>query len=313
MTEICSTHTWEQAANGAPIYGCTQCPEITHACHTCNTPMTTANLACHGCLDHAHRTLDSIREAADTPYAFQLGIQATRYDRDITSGTPTHDPRGSTPDRDDITELGPLAEATNVNVLTILRDPPNVLEPILDWAHMWATHRGETLTDTNVFDYLTSRLTWAANNPDTSDWHQYRTEARTIRTRLRRLVGLSDKTVSTPCTHCGGQIIQRNGDHGLEDHLTCTGCGTTWGDRELLNLTNLNHYRDIPHHRPDTLVTPDDARRMIPTLKRNTLNVWIKRRLIEPALTPDGTLHTNQLGQPLYRIGDIANRHKTPA
>lgn len=307
----CTTHTWTPTPD-TTLYACTDCPTTTHACHTCNQPATDANLACRHCLTRARHILDDIREAANTPYAYTLGLKANRYDRDILTGTKTETIGGTTPEPDDQEALTALALQHNLDLLTILRDPPNVLEPLLDWAASWADARHEPTDNTNVFDYLTSRLIWAANTPDTSDWHQYLEEATTIRTRLRQLVGLANTSEPVPCVHCGGTIIQRNGPHGLEDHRHCTGCGLTWDNREHLSWVNLTTYREIPHTHPDTLITTAQARSMFPNLKRNTLNVWIKRNQIRPALTPDGEPATDIRGDQLYRAGDIADRMSNP-
>jgi len=296
MTEN-HTHDWAPTDTG---YDCTGCDETRPACNTCTRVLHTHNLACERCITHARRTLEDIREAAATPYAYQLGIKAIRYDKDRTTGG-GEDILGTNPAKDDIELAQHIAAKTNTSVLSILRDPPNVIEPLLDWADNWAERRDETRPD-NVFDYLSSRIIWAVNNPDKSAWYDYRTEASTIRARIRNLVGLSHRAESVPCVHCGGKIIQKNGTHGLEDHLECTGCGLIWGNREQLNWVNMTYYRDLPNTHPDALVTTEDARRILPDLKRNTLNQWISRGIIP-------NQGSNRRGQTLYRIGDIHDRH----
>lgn len=290
-------HDWAPTDTG---YECTGCDETRPACNTCTRVLHTHNLACDACIKHARRTIEDTREAANTPYAYQLGIKAIRYDKDRTTGG-GEDILGTNPAQDDPELAAHIAAKTNTNVLAILRDPPNVLEPLLDWADTWADARGETVT-TNVFDYLNSRIIWAVNNPNQSAWHDYRTEAGTIRNRLRSLVGLNHRADPVPCVHCGGKIIQQNGKHGLEEHLECTGCGLIWGNREQLNWVNMTYYRDLPNTHPDALVTAEDARRILPDLKRNTLNQWISRGLIVSA-------GRDTRGQDTYRLGDIHQRH----
>lgn len=300
MTDARTEHPFCDWAPTEQGYECTGCDETRPACNTCTRVLHTHNLACDRCITHARRTIEDTQEAATTPYAYQLGIKAIRYDKDRTTGG-GEDILGSSPAKDDTELAAHIATKTNTAVLSFLRDPPNVLEPLMDWADAWADARGEEVA-TNTFDYLNSRIIWAVNNPDKSAWHDYRTEAGTIRNRLRSLVGLNHRADPVPCVHCGGKIIQKNGTHGLDQHLECTGCGLIWGNREQLNWVNMTYYRDLPNTHPDTLVTTEDARRILPDLKRNTLNQWISRGVIVSA-------RRDTRGQDTYRLGDIHQRH----
>ncbi|HLS02181.1 MAG TPA: hypothetical protein VK054_09415 [Beutenbergiaceae bacterium] len=316
MHDTCERHDWTEHEDTHDMVGnlisrtwfCSQCPETVAACHTCGGPCDTANLACTKCLNQAKRTLHDIQEAAQTPYAYQLGLQAVRYDRDYLTGSINETGTGNMPAPDDIDLARTVAKSTGRTILEILRDPPNVLEPIITWTEAWREHHNEN-APTNPYEYLTKKHVWAANNPNQSGWHDYLTEIKTIRTRLRALVGLADRMEPIPCVHCGGKILQRNGTHGLEDIRTCTGCNLTYENEDHLTFVNFTYYRAIPETHPDTPVTTDDARRIIPDLKRNTLNQWIKRKHITPLQDDEGNPRTNVRGELLYRIGSIYERH----
>lgn len=309
MTTPCSTHAWTPTSD-ATMYACTECTETTHACHTCARPCPDANLACPSCLTRARRTLDDTREAATTPYTYGiLGLKAIRYDTERTTGAATvEDPRGSTPARVPDGELFELTGRVGIDLIAILRDPPNVLEPLLDWADRWAETRNENAHGSNVFDYLASRLLWAANNPEVSLWHEYLAETHAVRARLRRLVGLAPTHHPTPCVHCGGAIIQEQTDRGLEDRLRCTGCGMDWRDREHLARVERTHAVLAPAEKPDTLVTLEEARAALPTVRRGTINVAIHRdRKLPDEQRRIPERGKNRRGQPLYRLGDLAD------
>lgn len=310
---VCARHTWVPSTDGA-LYVCADCPEETGACHTCGAAMTTSNLVCARCLEHARRTLADIQEAANTPYSYgTLGLKAVRYDGERTSGTKADDPRGATPARGLDADLIALATGGGVDVIAILRDPPNVLEPLLDWSDRWAEARGENAHGMNVFAYLDTRLLWAANNPDTSAWHDYLDEARVVRTRLRRLVGLAPVHTPAPCVHCGGNIIQEQSERGLEERLRCTGCHMTWRDREHLAAIEARAVKLAPSQSPDTLVTVEQARAAMPHVKRNTLNQALKRDRAKPEPEQRAPERgRTRRDDPIYRLGDLVDL-MTPA
>lgn len=306
---VCARHTWVPSTDGT-LYVCADCPEETGACHTCGAALVLANLVCARCLDRARETLADIQVAANTPYTYgTLGIKAVRYDGERTSGSRGEDPRGSTPATGLDQLLAEMAPGGGVDIITILRDPPNVLEPLLDWADRWAEARGETAHGMNVFAYLDTRLLWAANTPDTSAWHDFLNEARVVRSRLRRLVGLAPDHAAAPCVHCGGEIVQEQTElHGLEERLKCTGCHMTWRDREHLAAIGARAARLAAHLQPDTLVTVEQARAALPHVKRNTLNQALKRDRAKPEPEQRAPERgRTRRDEPTYRLGDLAD------
>src|SRR5699024_9630044 len=76
--------------------------------------------------------------------------------------------------------------------------------------------RGETIA------MLKRLTTWAINNPAKSGWHDYLTEARTVRHRLYTIVGLNPEKETIPCPYCGSTLIRRWTHTGLAPDFRCT-------------------------------------------------------------------------------------------
>jgi hypothetical protein len=89
-------------------------------------------------------------------------------------------------------------------------------------------------------------------------------------------------------------------------HLTCRRCTTSEGERRTLTpaqwLPMLNEQGDI---NPDELVTPIRLKRLLPHLRRNTVDVWAHRATEAPHLLPFPAHGLNKNGLPLFRVRDV--------
>ena len=93
---------------------------------------------------------------------------------------------------------------------------------------------------------------------------------------------------------------------GLGDDVRCSRCGATWSGCEHLALDQGWRLREMPDTDPDLLVTLDQARRLVPAVKRNTINQVLKRdRTREPADRRLPAQAVNGAGDELYRLGDV--------
>jgi len=296
------THDWAPTPDG---YTCTSCTDITTACSECHQPLETTLTICDRCLTRARQIVQDTIDAIDTvPYhhAEIMGLRGIRYDRDLvtTSNDPDRLPFG----------LDNVIEDPEDTRIAAAKHPDTAISVLHSWADAWADTRGDT-APTNRLRYLLDHTLWAAQNPNASGWDAYITEARQVRTTIRRLLGITPQREPTPCVHCAGPITREWGDNGLDDTRTCTRCHATWPDADHLDTTNQHAIRALPHTHPDKLVTADDARQILPDLKRNTLNQALKRdrdRVTEdPTAEPRIPIRgTDPHARLLYRLGAIA-------
>ncbi|WP_159622686.1 hypothetical protein [Ruania rhizosphaerae] len=309
------THTWTPADDTG--FACAHCEATTPVCGTCgDRPLEDAIAICRPCLTAERRILTTTATLVDQlPGNAReiLGIKAIRYDHTPTGGGDGL-PFGIGSDDDDPVELAAIA-ATRGTVIDLLRQPDNVLDVLHGWADAWTDAQQLPPWSGSVFDWLAGTLTWAAANPDASEWHTYREEARLVRSRIRTLAGLAPEREPAPCVHCGGKVVRdwtdpdgHPHDRGLSDVLRCTGCGTTWGDRHRFDYLNLTTLRALPETHPDALVTVEDARLAVPTARRNTINQRLKRDRDRAAAGAPRRIPErgeDVRGRPVYRLGDL--------
>ena len=292
-------HYWNPTDTG---FECADCGATTHACHTCQRPADTANEACTRCVNRYHQTLADIDHALAHPMAPILHLKATRYDT-TTRGGGDSMPFGIGQELEDPEVLAAQLSGTKRTVLELTRNPKTLGDALKNWADMWAEEHGHTVTG-NPTDYLRTMTIWATNNPETSAWHDHWEEIRHIRKRLWHLVGLNPQYEPTPCVYCGSTLKREWTANGLTDQIICTGrdCERRiYKDEEELARLNRTYIKLAPNKVPDAHLTREEIRTVYPKLKRNTLNVWIKRGHIKPA-------DQNERGQDLYRLDDITQR-----
>lgn len=303
------THIWT-APDDRGTWTCAECLESSPTCivqkpsdepdegHPTGIP---AQHICDGCLRHEQGVLDDIADAlGHWQHQPRSLVPAIRYDRDRTTGTRTENNRPA------------------------VNTPADIIDVLWDWLDMWVSSRNEQPTESNVLSQLKRYLLWAANNPQTSVWDDYRTEMRQLRHTARRVSGLLPARQTGPCVHCGGTIVRdwatdkwqpridiRPEHNGLSDAHRCTGCGLTWGDRDKWMFTNRHTLRLAPEFAPDTLVTIDDARRHIwPDVPASTWRTWRER---DEQRGEDGEHRSmpergrDVRGHALYRVSDLAN------
>lgn len=297
MTTTCRTHIWTAPEEGQ--WTCVACLETTPTCVVERPsddpeghPTGTALLICQPCLDTEHRTLDDITKAlGHWQHQPRSIVPAIRYDRDRIHG---NSGRGDKPDNID--------------------HPSDIVNVLWSWVDMWSETTG-TPASGNPIDYLKTHTLWAAQNPATSAWDDWRKETRQLRHAARRLSGLLPHRQHGPCVHCGGDIVRDWADNswqprvdGLSDELRCTGCGLTWGNHGAWNYTNRHTLQLLPDIKPDALVTIDDARQIFPTIPAPTWRKWRERDTDQQHMPEHGT---DVRGRPLYRLADLtalANR-----
>jgi hypothetical protein len=296
MSDPC-THNWTATENG---WACTNCPDTTTSCTECGTWLETNLTVCNRCLNSARKIITDIHQWM-TEHTYGVSIvtlRAIRYDRDkITAGTDDERlPFG-------LDAVIPDPEDTRI---TALKHPDDAIAILHDWAASWANTRTDTIPPGTELDYLTNHTLWAIQNPDDSAWHQYVTEARQVRSTVRRLLGIAPEREPVPCVHCGGRVIRDWTPDGLDDLRRCTRCGMDWPNKARLDHTNAQVLHDLPNTHPDALVTSAQARRVHPQLNAATLRSWVHRNLLEPQ-------GHDVRGEPLYRLGDITARHERTA
>lgn len=297
------THEWiNNPDTTTTTYRCAHCTDTTTPCHTCHNPLTTALPCCNPCITRARKVITDITHDLNTvPYHHTeiLGLRAVRYDRVLvtTSDDDARLPFG----------LDAIIEDPEDPRIEAAKHPQTAIDILVGWAHAWANELHTTIPG-DWSDFLLDHTTWAATNPDQSGWHDYLTEARRVRATIRRLLGLNPERQPAPCVHCGGRIVQDWTPHGLDDTLRCTGCSLTWRDRTWLTFANLHTLHQLPTTHPDALVTLEDARRIFPTVRRNTLNQWVSRGVLTPAVDTDGRPERDVRGTLLFRLGDITAR-----
>jgi hypothetical protein len=299
-------HEWiDTTADGQPRgYSCATCADTASACTQCDRPIHGHLIACDRCIDRAKTWVQDVIDAiATVPFhhAEIMGLRSPRYDRDVVTG-------GGNRDRLPF-NLDAIVEDVEDARIEAAKHPDTAVDILRDWADAWSDTRGDTPTDR--LRYLVDHTQWAIQNPDASGWEVYRAEARRVRSTVRRLLGLQPVHEPAPCVQCGGDVIREWLTDGLDDTRRCTRCGSTWPDTDSIRHTNHLRVLAAAVTDPDTLVTAEQARLALPDLKRNTLNVWLKRdreRVTtgQPREIPERGMDVR--GGPLYRLGDIATR-----
>jgi len=295
----CHNHHWATQAD-SNNYICENCAQETPPCHTCHNNPAWIDKACNHCIKKARRTLDDIQEALNHPMAPILPIRAMRYDKDTRSSTTDRMPFGIGQNLDDPTDLAATAAATGKEILQLTQNPDTMTDALKDWAEAWAEQRNET-TPTNWLKYLHKATQWAANNPQTSGWHDYHRDARLIRARLRHIVGLAPEREAIPCPYCGATLQRHWTNEGLADEIRCT--NPNCERQTYRNLADLywiasSEIQQAPDKSPDTLIHRDLIPHVYPHIKKGTLRKWIS----EGELTPTTR---DRRGRDLYRISDV--------
>lgn len=272
-------------------------------CVTCGRPVDAELAICATCLTDAQQvirdTADLVGQIPETAREV-LGLRAIRYDK----------PPARTPDPGDLPfGLNVIYDDPEDTRISTIRRPETALDILHGWAGGWANTRGDTVS--NVFDYLEANSRWAAQHVDLTDWRTYLREARSVRNVIRRLAGLTPASVPTPCPRCGDRVIQTwDTTAGLSDEHTCTGCRTTWDGPGPFVREAVETINELDRSSPDLLVTSDEARTIYPDLKRNTLNVWLKRDRERPGPDRLPTRGATADGRPLYRLRDVTQLHR---
>ncbi|NMF29607.1 hypothetical protein [Cellulosimicrobium aquatile] len=299
--DTCADHEWTTTTAfedaGTHTFACTSCAATTTGCRDCARPLDGTALAiCDRCLTRARQLLEDIgmylAEMADVAKV-AVGLRAVRYD---LTGTPSTANTARLPHgldaayREDVPVAGPGSIRTRGGALDLLEA----------WVDDWAERCGDADGAHDTLAYLRTHTLWAAQNHPA--WPTYLDELRATRAVVRRLAGLAPEREPVPCVHCGGTIVRDwTTWEGLSDVARCTGCGTTWGSRAHLALTERWHVHALPAERPDALVTAEQARAIWPQLKRNTLNQWISRHLLEP-------VDRDEHGRPRFILAAVAER-----
>lgn len=328
-------HEWIQdiaLCEPRSTFMCSECGATAAECNTCGHPVTTsANLICQRCLDREREVLAHIGEAwkeigPDKVEILQLGT----IDHDARTRRPTskYPDQVSVPlgagdlDSPDDLELiyGILRADSSKSLLQLLRDPANIIDALHEVAEDWAGQR-EVSASGNVLTWLGDNMLWAAQTLTYQEWSDYRSTVRTVRHRIRHVAGMLPERDPIPCLNCGeaDTVVQdwidkhgRPYPNGLSDSLRCMACGYVWDDRAHFDFLNLTTVRAAATRFPDTLVTLEEARAVLPRARRGTINVALHRDRKRP---PDQRRipqrGTNAVGLPLYRLGDIASNVST--
>ena len=271
-------------------------------CITCSRRVDAELAICATCLvDAQHVIIDTADAYAVIPDTTRevIGLRAIRYDK----------PAAGNPDPGDLPfGLNVKYDDPEDPRISAIRQPETALDILHSWADAWADQRGVPV-EGSVFEYLAASTRWAAQHPDDSRWHDYLDEARRVRNVIRRLAGLNPERQAAPCPHCGGDVVQEWTAVGLNDTLHCTRCPAIWATLGRFVITTTDALTAIPDTHPDLLVTTDEARLLLPNLKRNTLNVWLKRdRERQPATRRIPVHGILPDGRELFRIGDLVGQ-----
>lgn len=277
-------HHWTETNEST--WACEECTETTPTCIITDHPKKGAhptgdnNLICPACLAYEHRVLDDIADAlGHWQHQPKSLVPAIRYDRDRSeTGPPTEQP---------------------------FNHPRDITDVLWSWATMWAEATGDNATAA-VFDHLKTRTLWAAHNPTTSAWHDYRQEIRQLRHHARRIAHLLPQRQNGPCVHCGGTVVRDWADKdfqplptGLSDIHRCTGCGITWGDRSWWMTVNRTTLQALPEVKPEQYVTLEDAWLIWPDIPKPTWRKWQERGHMVQR-------RRDERGRPMYHVGDLA-------
>lgn len=317
-------HDWVHAAEQPAWptrFACTQCPSSTLGCTVCGRPLETIDRTCDECVsatrDKLRRVRDMYRALPDV-IAAAAGLHAVRYDRGgrgssgdvrVLGGEAAVLAGGGTASGVTSSARGDRSHAVD----QLPSDPPSVLATLTAHEDTWRLEQQQPAATVTSVDaavtYLLNHTAWAAQRSEVDTWLAYLSDLRTLFGRLGNLTGGSNRPVKepTPCAYCGGVVQRRWTDGGLDDERTCTSCGESWPDEWHQDRATNWRILTAPVNDPDTLVTPEQARRALPDLKRNTLNQALKRdRDRHPDDQRIPTHGHNTHGELVYRLGDIA-------
>ncbi|WP_163186001.1 hypothetical protein [Cellulosimicrobium sp. SL-1] len=305
----CTAHSWIETTtydDARRVYACTACPETTTGCQDCDRPLVaTALLICKRCLARAYGLLDDIAtylaEMTDVAKV-AVGLRAVRYDLTGTSSAVNTDrlPHGLDPAyREDAFRSGPSSIRTQDGALDLLEA----------WVDDWSEKVGDTEGAWDTLEYLRSHTVWAAQNHPA--WPTYLDELRATRAVVRRLAGLAPEREAAPCFHCGGAIVRDwHVAEGLSDVVRCTSCRRSWASEAHLALAARWHVHALPHERPETLVTAEQARTIFPDLNPSTWRSWMRRdrEMPVPFAQRIPVRGFDARGRELFAVADIATR-----
>lgn len=287
MTHV---HEWieNQSARGdSEQWGC-ECGEFSDICHICSEPSGSSLWICEKCLRREETLLDDVTRLRD------------QWD-----------------ERDRNREASPMApklvRAKSAGGESM--DFEDVEGEWLAWHGRWSDFM--TPSTEGALADLKRWLTWAVHNPRESGFEAYQADMRRVRASLLRIVGLAPEKVAAQCVWCDGKVVRDRCDargraypDGLRDEVRCTGCGAQWPTEEALRELVQQGLAGLPERAPDALVTLEQARRIWPDVKRNTINQAIKRDRDRAEKHADHVRAFPQLGRardglPLYRIRDL--------
>jgi hypothetical protein len=312
-------------APDAALYACQDCHATAEACTTCGRVSETGR-TCQPCVDRAREDLRQIqtlyRQLPDVIAAI-AGLHAIRYDQAgrggggdtrITGGAAMvlaadGNANGTRLGRGETTIDPALIDAER-------HDPPSVLAALAFWEDTWRVElRKRAATTTSVgaaARFLLSNTSWAAQNSPT--WDEYRADIRDLLHRLRVLTGdvRTPVRAGVPCPYCAGQVVQHWTTTGLGDIRVCDQCGIQWATEAHFLLAISAAHKALPQTHPDLLVTLDDAKRIYRgRVRANTLDKWVARGSVQPAVDERGRPRRNVRGEPLYRLGLVEHQLTT--
>lgn len=296
-----STHEHEYLAEttyadlGRPAWSaCIVCHEPPVICAVCGDPTPTSVPIHDGCLEREHAVLDDIAAVvASWPEPIREILTAVAYD---LTGVMSVDDKARLPFGLDAVTDDWFHQAAGV------RTVPGALDVLDEWVQAWTdagagATDGELIAVNNPIAYLRSRLVWAATNPARSGFADYRTEARTLRHRLRDLdSSRPDRVEGALCLSCGGHLAYARQQGVLDTLATCERCGLAF-DVVDISRTRRARIALAPNQAPGALVTEPEARRIFAELGTSTIRQWINRGRLAAA----GSRH----GSATYRVRDI--------
>jgi len=316
--EVQCRHSWVWAPDqpGPRIrFVCEWCPEEAPQCRHC-TRVVSGNLAvCRACVTYAHRVVDGITEALGQipdPHATILGL------------APTGGAIGSSAqDREALPfGLDAVFDDPDVTGLNGVRTPRGLLHVLVEIAEDWLEHRAGVRDraglvpgkeDVDVDDVAPGQalglvralLLWALQTHPA--WLEQLQALEAVRAHARHLAGLNPLVEPVPCVYCHGNIVRRWTVHGLDDEHVCTRCGRTWPNAAAYWFVARQALHSLAVTHPDSLVTIEEARRVLPAVRAGTIRVVLhrdQRRDPEARRLPERGRDVR--GNVLYRLGDIA-------
>jgi len=320
MAGVDHRHEWVRDADQPAYparYSCSQCPEVTVGCQDCAWPLDSSLTICGRCLSRARDLVEDVREALaliPDPFATILGVRGSGLDRPRVARQVDQLPFG----------LGATIDDPEISGI---RRPDSLLEVLEDVALDWAEHRAgirgrdgigvgaegdyassvDAPVGSAVFGWLREHMLWAAQSHPA--WTEQLRLLRQVRRRARELAGMTPVREPVPCVHCGGIVVQEWTAEGLADVRRCRKCKAWWPNGERLSFANRTALLDLPRTHADALVTADDALRVLPDLRRNTLTQVLARDERRAQQGKERRLPErgrDVRGQVLYRLGDVA-------